>query len=48
MDSGAKSSIQLAEELEVQLQKWKQQAEMQSNLLKNLHEMAMTPIANLR
>ena len=38
----------LMNEVQLLMQKWKQINEMVSNLLKNMHDMNMTPIRNLR
>ena len=43
-----KSTTMLMNEVQLLMQKWKQINEMVSNLLKNLHDMNMTPIRNLR
>jgi hypothetical protein len=43
-----KSSTVMMQEVQILMQKWKQVTEMTSNLMKTLHDMAMTPIRNLR
>ncbi len=43
-----KSSTLLANEIQVLMNKWKQLTEMMSNIIKTMHEMAMTPIRNIR
>jgi hypothetical protein len=48
LNGSTKSSTILMQEVQILMQKWKQINEMLSNLSKSLHEMAMTPIRNLR
>ncbi len=48
LNGNTKSSTILMQEVQMLMQKWKQLNEMLSNLSKSLHEMAMTPIRNLR
>jgi hypothetical protein len=43
-----KSSTILMQEIQILMNKWKQVNELLSNLAKTLHDMAMTPIRNLR
>ncbi|MEE8408303.1 MAG: hypothetical protein V3T05_01735, partial [Myxococcota bacterium] len=43
-----KSSTMLMQEVQMLTHKWKQINELMSNLLKTLHDMAMTPIRNMR
>ncbi|MBI3179341.1 MAG: hypothetical protein HYZ27_06740 [Deltaproteobacteria bacterium] len=43
-----KSSTILMQEVQILMNKWKQVNELFSNLIKSLHDMAMTPIRNLR
>jgi hypothetical protein len=43
-----KSSTILMNEVQVLMQKWQRLNELMSNLLKSLHDMAMTPIRNLK
>ncbi len=43
-----KSSTILMQEVQILMNKWKQVNELFSNLIKALHDMAMTPIRNLR
>lgn len=43
-----KSSTILMQEIQILMNKWKQTTELLSNLSKSLHDMAMTPIRNLR
>jgi hypothetical protein len=44
----SESSTMLMQEVQVLTEKWKQMTELCSNLLKDLNDMAMTPIRNLR
>ena len=48
LNGHTKSSTMLMQEVQMLMQKWKQLNEMLSNLSKSLHDMAMTPIRNLR
>jgi len=48
LNGTGKSSTMLANEVQVLTNKWKQMTEMLSNIIKTLHEMAMTPIRNIR
>ena len=48
MDGNMKSSTVLMQEVQMLMHKWKQLNEMLSNLMKSLHDMAMTPIRNMR
>jgi hypothetical protein len=48
INGNAKSSTVLASEVEMLTDKWKRMTEMMSNLMKTMHDMAMTPIRNLR
>ncbi len=43
-----KSTTMLMNEVQMLMNKWKQMNEMTSNLLKAMHDMAMTPIRNIR
>ena len=43
-----KSSTVLMQEVQMLMHKWKQVNELMSNLMKAMHDMAMTPIRNLR
>jgi hypothetical protein len=43
-----KSSTILMQEIQILMNKWKQVTELLSNLSKTIHDMAMTPIRNLR
>lgn len=48
LNGKTKSSTMLMQEVQMLMHKWKQLNEMMSNLLKAMHDMAMTPIRNLR
>ncbi len=48
VNGSGKSATLLNNEIQVLMNKWKQMSEMLSNLIKSLHDMAMTPIRNLR
>ncbi len=48
LNGNAKSSTILMSEVQILMQKWKQLTEMLSNMSKNLHDLAMAPIRNLR
>ena len=48
LNGGTRSSTILMQEVQMLMQKWQRINEMVSNLLKSLHDMAMTSIRNLR
>ena len=48
LNGSAKSSTVLMQEVQMLMHKWKQMNEMLSNLMKAMHDMAMTPIRNMR
>jgi hypothetical protein len=48
LQGNTKSSTILMQEIQILMNKWKQMNELLSNLSKTLHDMAMTPIRNLR
>lgn len=48
LNGNLKSSTTLANEVQMLMHKWKQLNEMMSSLIKALHDMAMTPIRNIR
>jgi hypothetical protein len=47
-DGKAKSAVVVANEVQFLMQQWKQMNDLVSNLSKTMHDMAMTPIRNLR
>jgi hypothetical protein len=48
LNGNTKSSTILMQEVQMLMHKWKQMNEMLSNLMKAMHDMAMTPIRNMR
>jgi hypothetical protein len=48
LNGEVKSTTMLMNEIQMLMHKWKQMNEMLSNLMKAMHDMAMTPIRNIR